>query len=104
MIEHRLTFTEDEIRAESTQNNLPILMLNKFLRSLPHEQRGFFKECRIAAVIPVFMPTGDFKSDVHAMNMDRDQLDWFIVNRPEFRAEDTTANNVLATGGKIISS
>jgi len=101
MIEHRLTFTEDEIRAEATQNNLPILMLNKFLRSLPQNQRGFFKDCRIAAVIPYFMPTGDFKSNVHAMNMDKDQLDWFLEQRPEFKANDETANNTLATGGVI---
>lgn len=104
MIEHRISFTEEELKAEATQNNLAILALNKFLRSLPRDQRGFFKDCRVAAVIPVYMPRGDFAPDVHAMNMDRDQLDWLLETRPEFKACDDTANNTLATGARIIST
>jgi hypothetical protein len=103
MIEHRITLTDDELRATATQDNLSILALNKFLRSLPEDQRGFFKDCRIEAVIPVYMPRGDFEQDVHAMNMDRDQLDWLLKARPEFKACDDTANNTLATGSKIVS-
>ena len=104
MIEHRITLTDEEIRTEATQDNLAILALNKLLRSLPREQRGFFKDCRIAAVIPYFMPRGDFTADSHAMNLDTDQLDWLLARRPEFKAVDDTDNNVLRTGGKIISS
>ena len=80
-----------------------MLALNKFLRTLPHDQRGLFKDCRIAAVIPVYMPRGDFEENIHAMNMDRDQLDWLLKSRPEFKACDDTANNTLATGNRIIS-
>ena len=104
MIEHRVTLTDDEIRAEATQDNLAVLALDKLLRSLPADQRGFFKDCRIAAVIPYSLPRGNFKPNVHAMNMDREQLDWFLAKRPEFKAVDDTDNNALATGGKIISS
>jgi len=82
---------------------MAILALNKFLRTLPHDQRGFFKDCRIAAVIPVYMPRGDFEANIHAMNMDRDQLDWLLKTRPEFKACDDTANNTLATGSRITS-
>ncbi|MFP5240533.1 MAG: hypothetical protein ACLGQW_11940 [Acidobacteriota bacterium] len=103
MIEHRITLGEEELRASATQNNLPILMLTKFLRSLPEDQRCFFKDCRIEAVIPFYMPRGDFKENVHAMNMDQDQLDWLLRERPEFRACDDTANNTLTTGGKVVS-
>jgi len=42
--------------ASATQDNLSILALTKFLRSLPNDQRGFFKDCRIEAVIPIYMP------------------------------------------------
>jgi len=49
------------------------------------------------------MPRGDFEQSVHAMNMDRDQLDWLLKTRPEFKACDDTANNTLATGSKIVS-
>ncbi|GFK96002.1 hypothetical protein NNJEOMEG_03876 [Fundidesulfovibrio magnetotacticus] len=80
-----------------------MLALNKFLRGLPRDQQGFFKDCRIAAVIPVYMPRGDFQENVHAMNMDRDQLDWLLKTRPEFKACDDTANNTLVTGGKVVS-
>jgi len=103
MIEHRITLTDSELVAEASQDNMAILALNKFLRTLPHDQRGFFKDCRIAAVIPVYMPRGDFEANVHAMNMDRDQLDWLLKTRPEFKACDDTANNTLATGNRIIS-
>ena len=103
MIEHRITFTEEELVASATQDNLSILALTKFLRSLPSDQRGFFKDCRIEAVIPIYMPRGDFESNVHAMNMDQDQLDWLLKTRPEFKACDDTDNNTLATGNKIIS-
>jgi len=103
MIEHRITVGEEELRASATQNNLPILMLTKFLRSLPEDQRGFFKDCRIEAVIPFYMPRGDFTAQTHAMNMDQDQLDWLLRERPEFRACDDTANNTLTTGGKVVS-
>lgn len=103
MIEHRITLTNEELRATATQDNLSILALNKFLRSLPEDQRGFFKDCRIEAVIPVYMPRGDFGENVHAMNMDRDQLEWLLRTRPEFKACDDTANNTLATGSKIVS-
>lgn len=104
MIEHRISFTPEELKAEATQNNLPILALARFLRSLPLNQRGFFKHCRVAAVIPVYMPRGDFAQDVHAMNMDGDQLDWLLEAHPEFKACDDTANNTLATGARIIST
>jgi len=103
MIVHSITLTDSELRAEATQDNMAILALNKFLRTLPHDQRGFFKDCRIAAVIPVYMPRGDFEANIHAMNMDRDQLDWLLKTRPEFKACDDTANNTLATGTRIIS-
>ncbi|MFP5220934.1 MAG: hypothetical protein ACLGSA_01455 [Acidobacteriota bacterium] len=103
MIEHRITFTEEELVASATQDNLSILALTKFLRSLPNDQRGFFKDCRIEAVIPIYMPRGDFETHVHAMNMDQDQLDWLLKTRPEFKACDDTGNNTLATGNKIIS-
>ncbi len=103
MIEHRITLTDEELVATATQDNLPILALNKFLRSLPLNQRGFFKDCRVAAVIPVYMPKGDFEENVHAMNMDKDQLDWLLKTRPEFKACDETANNTLATGSKVVS-
>jgi len=103
MIEHRVSFTDEELVAEAVQHNLPILALNRFLRSLPENQRGFFKECRIVAVIPVYMPRGDFKENVHAMNMDKDQLDWLLTRHPEFKASDDTANNTLATGSRIVS-
>ena len=43
MIEHRITFTEEELVASATQDNLSILALTKFLRSLPSDQRGFFR-------------------------------------------------------------
>ncbi|WP_243311924.1 hypothetical protein [Fundidesulfovibrio agrisoli] len=99
MIEHRITVGEEELHASATQNNLPILMLTKFLRRLPEDQRAFFKDCRIEAVIPFYMPRGDFKENVHAMNMDQDQLEWLLRERPEFRACDDTANITLATGG-----
>ena len=103
MIEHRITFTKEELVASATQDNLSILALTKFLRSLPSEQRGFFKDCRIEAVIPIYMPRGDFETHIHAMNMDQDQLDWLLKTRPEFKACDDTDNNTLATGNKIIS-
>jgi len=103
MIEHRITFTEEELVASATQDNLSILALTKFLRSLPSDQRGFFKDCRIEAVIPIYMPRGDFETHIHAMNMDQDQLDWLLKTRPEFKACDDTSNNTLATGNKIIS-
>ena len=103
MIEHRITFTQDELKAQAVQDNLPILALAKFLRSLPQEQRSFFKDCRIEAVIPMYMPRGDFTQETHAMNMDKDQLDWLLKTRPEFKACEDTANNALATGGKIVS-
>jgi len=48
--------------AEATQDNMAMLALNKFLRTLPHDQRGLFKDCRIAAVIPVYMPHRDLES------------------------------------------
>ena len=103
MIEHRITLTDSELKATATQDNLGILALNKFLRGLPKEQRGFFNDCRIEAVIPVYMPRGDFKENVHAMNMDKDQLAWLLKTRPEFKACDDTANNTLATGSMIVS-
>lgn len=103
MIEHRITLTDSELQATATQDNLGILALNKFLRGLPKEQQSFFKDCRIEAVIPIYMPRGDFKENVHAMNMDKDQLAWLLKTRPEFKACDDTANNTLATGSKIVS-
>jgi hypothetical protein len=103
MIEHRIAFTDSELKATATQDNLGILALNRFLRGLPKEQRGFFKDCRIEAVIPVHMPRGDFKENVHAMNMDKDQLAWLLKTRPEFKACDDTANNTLVTGSKVVS-
>jgi len=56
MIEHCITFMEVELVASATQDNLSILALTKFLRSLPSGQRGFFKDCRIEAVISFYMP------------------------------------------------
>ncbi len=102
MISHTVTLTEDELRATAVQDNLPVLALGKLLKSLPRGQQAFFKECRIAAVIPMYMPRGDFAPNVHAINMDRDQLDWLLDTRPEFKACDDTANNTLSTGGRII--
>jgi len=103
MIEHRITFTESELRATATQDNLGILALTKFLRTLPRDQQGFFKDCRIEAVIPVYLPRGDFEAHRHALNIDPDQLDWLLKERPEFKACDDTGNNTLTTGAKVVS-
>lgn len=90
MIDHRITFTEEELRAEAVQDNLPVLALAKFLRSLPEDQKGFFKHCRVAAVIPVYLPRGDFSARQHALTLDQDQLDWFLKHHPEFKTVDET--------------
>lgn len=102
-VDHEITMTEDEFRVHAEMNNLGILALNKFLRSLPANQRGFFKDCRVVAILPAYLPTGDFREDQCAIRMDPDQIDWFLKEHPEFKAVDDTANNHLATGGKIMS-
>ena len=102
-IDHRVTLGPENLTVHAEMNNLGVLALNKFLRSIPSNQRDFFKDCRVVAVIPAYLPTGDFKENECAIRMDKDQINWFLREHPEFKAVDETANNHLSTGGKIVS-
>ncbi|GAB6038505.1 hypothetical protein JCM15519_30640 [Fundidesulfovibrio butyratiphilus] len=101
MIEHRITFTDEELRTQAVQNNLPVLALARFLRSLPEDQKGFFKDCRLAALIPVYLPRGDFSAAEHALSLDQDQMEWFLREHPEFLVNDETRNASTVTGRKV---
>lgn len=94
--------TESTMRVDVRQDNTPVAMLAKFVRSLPPEQRGFFKECRIVGFYPVYMPEGMFQANEHLYSLDPDQLDYLVDNTPEFRVADDTGNNHLVTGRKIM--
>lgn len=93
---------ECKLKVECIGDTADVEAVAKWLRSLPTDQKPFFKECRLKAIIPVYLPKGDFESDVTANNMDKDQLSWLLKNRPEFSAVDETRNNTIATGRKII--
>ena len=95
---------EVQLKNETRGTTAHAEMLANFLSTIPPDQRGFFKECRVVAVVPFYQAEGDFQANLHVMKMDDDQLDWAIKNHPEYRVGDNTKNNHLATGGKIIVS
>lgn len=94
---------ECRLKVECTGTTADVEAVNAWLRSLPASQKPFFKECRLKAMIPLYLPVGDFQAQETALTLDEDQLDWMLKNHPEFSAHDDTANNHLSTGGKIIS-
>ncbi len=94
---------EVRVTVSATQDATPQAMLAQWLRSLPPNQRKFFKECRIVSVLPVYAPTGMFDSNEATIHLDPDQLDHFVDNAPQFRAVDDTRNNTTLTGSKLIS-
>lgn len=92
------------VNSEGVQDTTAILMLNKFLRSLPKDQRGFFKECKIVGFMPVYQHRGDFRANETAYTLDDDQVEWFFDRHPEYLANDKTKNVATITGQKIIST
>jgi len=59
------------------------------LKRMPRDQRlKFNKNCRLKAIIPVYLPEGDFSPDKTALNLDSDQLHWFMKRRKSFVVED----------------
>lgn len=103
-VDHRVTLTdEDHTQVHAEMSNVGVLALNKFLRGLPPQERGFFKDCKIVAILPAYLPAGEFNSDEIALNLDREQLDWFLKRNPEFLASDEGRNNTTQTGEKLFS-
>ena len=96
--------SEIGVKTEGIQDTTAILMLNKFLRSLPENQRGFFKECKIVGYMPVYQHRGDFRPNETAYTLDDDQINWFFERHPEYLASDGTDNATTITGRKIIST
>ena len=109
MMQKSLTFQDKgcgEVRLtnETVGTTEAAELMARHIASLPQSQQVFFKECRVVAAIPFYMPRGDFTADTHATNMDDDQLAWLLKQHPEFKACDDTGNNHLSTGRKIIVS
>lgn len=65
-------------------------MLAAVFRQYP-ELRKFGKSgnIRIGRVYPMYMPEGFFADGVHALNADRDQLDWLVKKCPQFDLDST---------------
>lgn len=77
------------IKTNATQSNLETLALAAYLRSLPPEQRNYFKKCKLVSFMPVYMPDGMFAdNNMHVHKMDPDQLDYAMRAMPEFRTTD----------------
>jgi hypothetical protein len=92
MLLHKaIDFDGTTIKSKIVMDNTQILALNKFLRSLPLQERAFFKDCYVESIIPVYMPAGLFEENEHAHKMDDDQIDWLLKKHPEFRATDDRA-------------
>lgn len=73
------------ITGKIQSTNMDARQFAGMLRRMPEVQRKrFMRECRIVSVLPMYMPDGDFKEDVNALNIDPDQIKWFQKNRPDF--------------------
>ena len=69
-------------------NNMGVREFAAMVRKMNREkQNSFLSECRIVGVIPMYLPEGDFSPDTTALNMDKDQIDWLLKNRPDFNTD-----------------
>lgn len=83
--------SEVRVRQEVVTNNLDIIQFAAMLRAMPPEQRkGFFKQCRVRAVIPMYLPKGMFRETEHFGHLvnDPDKLAYLLREAPEFSAVD----------------
>lgn len=78
---------EFHIQSDIKCSNKEQRALAQYLKSLPKSERCFFKNCRVKAVIPMYLPDGDFDPKTTALNMNKDQLDWFLKRRTDFVVE-----------------
>jgi len=83
-----ITGDNGEVRAIKggiTANNMSVRQFADMMRKMNKEKaNSFMSECRIIGVVPIYLPEGDFTPDTTALNMDKDQLAWFLKNRPDF--------------------
>jgi hypothetical protein len=85
----KVTVGKDEFHVQSDIkcSNADQRGFARYLKSLPKNERCFFKNCRVKAILPIYMPEGDFSPEVNALNMNKDQLDWFLKRRTDFVVE-----------------
>jgi len=77
------------VNHEILTDNLSQRQLADMLRKMPREHRlNFTKNCRLVAVLPVYLPEGDFTPDKTAINLNSDELNWFLKRRKSFVIED----------------
>lgn len=89
------------VKQHVVTNNMDLLQFAAMMRALPPEKRkGFFKECRVKAVIPMYLPKGMFNEHEHFGHLlrDPDKLDYLLREAPEFR----TVDDPCARGAKVV--
>jgi len=74
---------------EVKMNNMGIREFAAMVRDM--NKRGnkgtFLKQCKIVGVIPMLLPDGDFSPDKTALNLNKDETDWFLKRRPDFNTD-----------------
>ncbi len=93
-----ITGEKGEVRAIKggiTANNMSVRQFADMVRKMNKEKRGtFLKECRVVGVVPMYLPEGDFTPNTTALNMDKDQLNWFLKNRPDFNTDPKKTDSI----------
>ena len=78
-----------------TANNMSVREFADMIRKMNKEKRGtFLNECRVVGVIPMYLPEGDFTPDTTALSMDKDQVEWFLKNRPDFNTDKKKVDSI----------
>lgn len=76
------------IKHEVKMNNMGVREFARMVKAANKAGKGnFLKECRVVGVIPVILPEGTFTPDKHALNLDKDQLDFLLRQCPDFNTE-----------------
>jgi hypothetical protein len=92
--------SEIHVKQEIVTNNMDLMQFAAMMRAIPEDQRkGFWKKCRVKAIVPMYLPTGMYKENEHFGHLinDPDKMDYFLREAPEFR----TVADPLAPGPKL---
>lgn len=99
ILKHDIVRDEDgRVHTKIEQDNLEHKMLAAFLRSIPAEQRTFFKQCKVVSVMPYYLPKGAFDEGETILSLDPDQLDWAIEKFDEFSTDASRKGSRLFFG------
>lgn len=94
--------SEVKVSQKIVTNNMDLMQFAAMMRSLPEEQRKcFWRQCRVKAVIPMYLPKGMFRENEHFGHLlrDPDKQAFFHREAPEFN----TVHDPLAPKPRIVT-